>query len=414
MSVLVGAIILLLLVWVGVLLAFARPLAARWREPVFRYPVIVFESDDWGAGPLEQAQALAEIATVLRGFRDCMGRPPVMTLGMVFEVPDRERMAREEGVAYHAIGLQDDRFADLRSTIHQGVDEGLFVPHLHGQCHYWPPALLAAAASNEAVSTWLAEPGLAWTETLPSPLQSRWVDASRLPSCALDPAQIEAAALQEAAQFQHIFGYAPVVAVATTFVWDDAVEAAWHQAGVKVVITPGRRATCRDAAGRPGCVDRSMLSGERSGAGQVYLVRDVFFEPKLGHGSERLLAGLTERTRQGRACLVEIHRFNFLTIPESRTAPAPSPLDAPAEPSLSLNVLQAGIETCLTHFPQVRFVTPEEIVCAIEQDDDSLIEHDLRRRLHAWLQRLHEIPKWSRAVRLTGLLIPLKLIERVV
>jgi hypothetical protein len=52
MTVLALALALLLLLWLGVLLAFAAPLAARWREPVFKYPVLMIESDDWGAGPL--------------------------------------------------------------------------------------------------------------------------------------------------------------------------------------------------------------------------------------------------------------------------------------------------------------------------------------------------------------------------
>ncbi|MCA1926328.1 MAG: hypothetical protein LDL16_08645, partial [Thiobacillus sp.] len=56
--------------WATVLLAFARPLAARWREPVLRRPVLIIESDDWGAGPLAQAGALAALADTLQRVRD--------------------------------------------------------------------------------------------------------------------------------------------------------------------------------------------------------------------------------------------------------------------------------------------------------------------------------------------------------
>lgn len=72
---------MLLLVWAGVLLAFAVPLAARWREPVLRQPVLIVESDDWGAGPLAQADALRRLAASLQRVRDRSGRPAVMTLG---------------------------------------------------------------------------------------------------------------------------------------------------------------------------------------------------------------------------------------------------------------------------------------------------------------------------------------------
>ena len=62
---------------------------------MFRHPLLVVESDDWGAGPLAQAEALDKIASVLQAFHDSTGRLAVMTLGLVFEVPDTERMARE-------------------------------------------------------------------------------------------------------------------------------------------------------------------------------------------------------------------------------------------------------------------------------------------------------------------------------
>ena len=61
MSVLGLVAALLLVLWAGVLLAFAGPLVARWREPVLRHPVLAIESDDWGAGPPAQAAALARL-----------------------------------------------------------------------------------------------------------------------------------------------------------------------------------------------------------------------------------------------------------------------------------------------------------------------------------------------------------------
>lgn len=54
MNVVLLAVGLLATVWVGVFAAFARPLVARWREPVLKYPVLAIESDDWGAGRLSR------------------------------------------------------------------------------------------------------------------------------------------------------------------------------------------------------------------------------------------------------------------------------------------------------------------------------------------------------------------------
>ena len=395
MTILALALAMLLLLWTGVLLAFAAPLVSRWREPVLRHPVLILESDDWGAGPLNQADALKQLAALLQRVRDRNGRPAVMTLGVVLEVPDGAHIAASNCTEYHALPLADARFDGVRAAMHAGIQAGVFVPQLHGQCHYWPPALLATAQQDSAVRTWLTASEPAATEALPSPLQSRWVDASSLPSRELAPEAISQAAAAEAADYQAIFGSAPQVAVATTFVWTDAVEAAWAKAGVEVIITPGRRATSRNVAGQPACVDGTMLTGERSLAEQTYLVRDVYFEPALGHAPQRLVDSLLERTRQGRACLVETHRFNFLQALGS-----------------SLAALEAGLNAALTACPNVRFVSPLELARAIQRRDPEWIETRLMPRLAAWRARLDEIPRFRRVALLSGLALPLGFLGR--
>jgi hypothetical protein len=372
--------------WVGVLLAFARPLLARWREPVLRHPVLVIESDDWGAGPLEQAVALRELAAMLGRIRDGTGRPALMTLGMVFEVPDGPRILADGGAAYHGLPLSDPRFADIRAAINEGIASGVFVSQLHGQTHYWPPALLAAAQTDVSVRTWMTASVPAATEDLPSHLQSRWVDAATLPSRPLDEAAIVAAVRLECDSYRALFGAAPQVAVATTFVWTAAVEAAWARAGIDTIITPGRRATCRDASGAPGCVDARMLSGDRARTGATYQVRDVYFEPLMGHEPERLTAALAKRTRQGRACLVETHRRNFL-----------------AARSASLTVLEQGLRLALARYPNTRFLPPQALTNARLEHDPYLVDTRIRRRIAAWVERCDEVPRFRLVARWSGL-----------
>jgi hypothetical protein len=391
----ISAALLVVALWALVLLAFARPLRARWREPVFRHPLLVIESDDWGAGPLQQAEALRGIAAVLEAFSDGARRHPVMTLGMVFEVPDSERLAREGLTTYRAWGLDEACFDELLGAIRAGVKSGVFAPQLHGQCHYWPQALMAAAQRDSDVRGWLTGGRWPQTEKLPAYLQTRWIDAAQLPSRPLDPAEVAKAVEQEATSYRNLLGQPPLVAVPTTFVWTVDVERAWKEAGVEVVVTPGRRATRRDASGQLAGVDRRMLTGDLSDAGQCYLVRDVFFEPALGHSPQRVLDGLADRTRQGRACLVEMHRFNFLE-----------------QADRSLTLLREAIEGSLERCPNLRFTTPLEIARCARRENSALLETAFGARLRAWLARLSEIPHFHRMTRLTGLAFPLRLLER--
>ena len=138
-----------------------------------------------------------------------------------------------------------------------------------------------------------------------------------------------------------------------------------------------------------------MLTGERSLAGQTYLVRDVYFEPALGHAPQRLVDGLRVRTRQGRACLVETHRFNFLQA-----------LGA------SLVTLEAGLNAALSACPSLRFLSPLELAHAIQSRDPEWIETRLMARLAAWRVRLDEIPRFRRVAQLSGLALPLTLLGR--
>src|SRR3569832_1599201 len=215
---------------------FGATLRALWREPVLRRPVLIFESDEWGPGDATHAEALRRLCEILGRYRDAEGHHPVMTLGMVLALPDRERMRVEK--KYVALSLADARYAALRSAIEEGVRRGGFAVQLHGKEHYWPPALMVAAQRDEIVRAWL-ESDTARTEDLPAPLQSRWIDASVLPSQVLDDEEIAAAVDDEVGLFKQIFGHAPCVVVPPTFVWNRAVENVWAKCGVRVLVTPG-------------------------------------------------------------------------------------------------------------------------------------------------------------------------------
>jgi hypothetical protein len=128
--VIIGTVLLL---WAAIIVAFSKPLWRRWREPVLKYPVLVIESDDWGAGPLAQGPVLGRLAALLAGIRDASGRPALMTLGVILEVPDGARIAQTG--EYSALNLLDSRMEPVLAAMQHGITAGVFIPHLHGQSH---------------------------------------------------------------------------------------------------------------------------------------------------------------------------------------------------------------------------------------------------------------------------------------
>jgi len=372
----------ILLVWftvTGALLVFYawRGIIAAWREPVLKRPVLIIESDDWGAGPVEQAAAIRQISRLLEKFTDRERRRPVMTLGMVLAAADGEKTLSSGD--YHRQVISTRTHGPLLQAIKSGVDAGVFSIHLHGMEHYWPSALLLASKTDKAVMEWLGGAPQLPTEKLPSPLQSRWIDASALPSRRLDTSAVQQAAQEEVATFQQIFGAAPKVAVPPTFIWTEDVENAWAAAGVTVVVTPGSRFETRDESGSPAGKEKAIHNGQLCKSNIVYLVRDEYFEPSLGHTAVQALGRLSAKTRLGRPTLYETHRFNFLGSEEKRNR--------------ALEELEHLLSMAVRQYPDLAFLSSIKLASILRSRDPVWLELWSRRRLHIWISRLGELPR---------------------
>lgn len=377
--------------WAGVAFAYHREIARAWREPVLRVPVLIIESDDWGPGPEADADALAALAALLERYRDASGRPALLTLGILLSTADTRRHAAEGLTRYRDVQLDAPRFARVLQTMLNGRAQGLFFFQLHGMSHYWPPALLAASATSKTVREWLTSPEIPRHESLPSALQVRWADASALPSKPLPTEAIERAVAEEVAAFARILGESPRVAVPPTFLWDARVEEEWVAHGIGTVVTPGRRYSAKRADGTMSMDSGPFVNGQQAPSGATYVVRDVYFEPALGHRAERALEALARKTAVGRPALLETHRFNF-TGDASQTA------DAVAEVGRALAL---ALET----FPTLRFMSTDELATALRLGDRSIVACHLRSRVHAWLNRLGEESRLKKVAMITGLAV---------
>jgi hypothetical protein len=372
-------------------IAYRRVLRAAWREPVLRVPVLILESDDWGYGPPKQAERLDRIAALLAGFRDSSGRPPVMTLGVVLAGPDTTSIRADGCLGYHRIALDDPRLARVRDAMLGGVSRGVFALHLHGHEHYWPDCLLRAAQTDARVRDWLTGPEFPATEQLPSTLQSRWIDGAELPTKPLPPEHVGAEAAAEVARFAEVIGTAPAVVVPTTFLWTVDAESAWVRSGVQVVVTPGRRSERRDAAGTFVYTTDECFNGAVGPGGALYIVRDSYFEPYLGHTHQRAIEALRSKSRLGRPTLVEMHRINFISDIEVTDR-------AFAE-------LRRLLEIACNQFWNIRFMSTAELAAQLREPSD-LVDRRLITRVHFLLRRIGENTRLRKLAWLTGVIVP--------
>ena len=386
-------VVLLWLAGACALLAFVyrKAFADAWAEPVMRAPVLILESDDWGYGPPEQAQRLDRIAQLLERFRDSRGTLPSMTLGVVLAGPDTDRIRADGCNTYHRVTLADPRLAPVRDVMLRGVARGVFALQLHGMEHYWPACLMQAAATDEKLRDWLTRSGFPCTEALPSPLQSRWIDASTLPSKPLPIDQVAAAAAEEIAAFAEMFGANPEVVVPSTFVWTDAVESAWARAGVRVVVTPGRRNEGRDAEGRIVPGKRTYFNAAAGPNGVTYVVRDSYLEPSLGKMHPQTIDALRANTHAGRPTLVEIHRLNFIGDESAMQR--------------TLGEVKHLLEGARAAFPALRFMSTAELARHC-RDRSVLVERRTRARVHFLIRRLAGVSRLRKLAWATGAALP--------
>jgi hypothetical protein len=378
----------LALLWVLVnaliFVVYRRDLRRIWREPVFRQPILIIESDDWGAGPLSQADALDDIARVLQRHQDATGHAPVFNLALVLAVPDGPGM-RTAG-AYRRVSLDDPMFSPVLAALRRGQSSGVFALQLHGMEHYWPQTLMNS--QDVQVQGWLRQSAPAVTEQLPPHLQSRWVDAGRLPSTAHSEQAVRAAVAEEVLAYARIIGEAPRVVVPPTFVWTRVTEQAWAKQGLECIVTPGWRYTRRNTDGLPDGDEGPIVNGDQAD-GVTYLARSDYFEPVRGRDAAHALRALDRATSEGRPCLLENHRDNFIGDAQTRAR--------------SLCELDKLYRDALARHSDLRFMPSWQLACILRTRDARwLIDGTWERVPYAWT-RLQRAGRLWKLMTLSGL-----------
>jgi hypothetical protein len=314
-----------------------------------------------------------------------------MTLGVVLAGPDTDRIRADGCRNYHRVTLADPRLMPIRDAMLRGVARRVFALQLHGMEHYWPACLMRAAATDEKLRGWLTRSGFPCTEALPSPLQSRWIDVSSLPSKALPIDEVAGAAAEEIGAFAEMFGAKPEVVVPSTFVWTDAVESAWTNAGARVVVTPGVRNESRDAEGRVVAGERTYFNAATGPHGVLYIVRDCYFEPSFGHTHRSAIQALQRNTRIGRPTLLEIHRANFIEEEQPTQC--------------ALEEVARLLDAACVQFSDIQFMDTAELAQHY-RDRSDLVETRIGARIHFLLRRLANISRLRKLAWATFIILP--------
>ncbi len=381
--ILLAVIIWFLMIIVLLFIVYGREFKRLWQEPMLRYPVVIFDSDDWGVGPVEQISALTDLLNLFLHYQDNKQQHPKLALGLILAEPDFKKI-QSDPEQYYFKDLSDENYTALVQLIKNGFDQGVFDIYLHGMEHYWPSSLMSNL-HREEVKNWLSAHTNHMTEDLPSFLQSRWCDTRSLPSSTLSETEIEQAVLQEQRCFKKIFEQTPKVVVPPTFVWTEQVIKTYVQHKIHLFITPGKQFTGRNADGALVSNGRTFLNGECDSTGACYLVRDIYFEPEKGHKADRVINDIINHTACGRPSLIEMHRFNFLK-----------------DKAHSLSELKKLLDMITKQLPESLYFSAEQLIESYKNRNKTLLVYPFFERISIWLKRIQRFLKYKRLAKYSG------------
>lgn len=296
-----------------VVCAWKYPLFKQtWQELYFADTPVLIESDDWGPGDEFHAQRLLQLLACLETHKDTVNRAAVLTADVVLCVPDIEKIMADPDAAYHRKPLNVVS-PDIYQAMLLGIKQGVLVPQLHGLEHLNGQAFAGLCQQKDTrISDALAHPQHWDWELLASPLQGHYVDGSVLPTQAISLEQAQGIIALAVLRFTELFGYASISTVAPCYLWNSAIEKIWQQNAITVIQTAGYRCDGRDQQGAYH-QDRSLIrAGDISESAQVYLVRNVMYEPVDGNNNadtayqEALVA-----YAQALPISISTHRYNY-------------------------------------------------------------------------------------------------------
>ena len=340
----------------------------------FSRPLVALHSDDWGRVgvrdregfellrsqglrlgehaydfyTLETAEDVGALAGLLRRHRDATGCSPPVMMNMCTSNLDFAKMRGEGFRRPLLLPLKDGlpgkwSRPGLMDAYRAGVEEGLFIPALHGMTHYSPVAVENALSENGERADllrllWEAEtPYIFWR--MPWIGYEYW-NPERPRAGFLDRRTQEQLISQSAENFRGVFEQAPTVACAPGCRANPDTHRAWAQAGIRVAENGSGSGLC------PPHFDEFGL---------LQLYRIIDFEPSHRELEiEKYLEIAGACFARGVPLIISVHSVNFhSTLKDFRT------------PTLAaMDELLTALET---KFPELLYVTDDDIYTIVTE-----------------------------------------------
>ncbi len=344
--------------------------------------LIVIESDDWGSNRMPSREVfeilkekglthdgirydrfdtlanekdLADLFDVLHSVKDINGNPAKITPVSVVANPDYQKIEASGFKEYHyelfTDTLKNRGEEKVLKLWREGIDGGFFVPQFHGREHLnvakWMKAL---QADHEA--THIAFNHGVYGITFSSSFQQE--DKYLAAYDFYDPDELmqhELITKDGLAQFERVFGFRASYFVPPNGPLSSKLNKVLAEEGIKGIQTA--RFIYSEPTGFGKTRKRLRYFGMKTKFGQVYTLRNAFFEPNETAGFdwvEKCMQDIENAFKYKKPAVISSHRVNYIgaLIPENREK--------------SLLELKKLLKMIVTKWPEVEFITDDELL----------------------------------------------------
>lgn len=351
--------------------------------------LVVFQSDDWGSIRMPSVRAyeklrdlgveaekchymqfdtlaskadLVYLKQVLGSHKDSRGRHPVFTANFLTRNPDFKAIEASGFQTYYShriddVGAQKQSQLAEMSYLLRLIKEGFFFPQLHGREHLNIERWLRYLQAGNSLVRFAFNEGL-WGISKYSSFQiPRSLQAALDFDQSLHESELTKVIEEACEDFKEIFGFASRSFIAPNYIYSKSIDRVLCKQGVhylqsgKMRIIPlgdGRYSRYR------------VVTGDRNELGQIYLVRNVRFEPaerKETDWVRKAFLGINAAFYMNRPAIIDTHRVNYIgSLKESNR-------------ERSLELLNQLLVQVKNRWPEIEFLNTEELGSLIMQDD---------------------------------------------
>lgn len=349
-----------------------------------RRKIVVIESDDWGSirmsskqkrddliefgfnfennhfnmfDAIESNKDLTALFDVLKKHKDATFRSPVFTAVSIIANPDFEKIEADHFKNYYNEPFTETlkRYPEhdkVQELYKKGIDERLFYPVFHGREHLnvnrWMKAL---NSGNESVKCAFEKHVTGVSRGVHNEYLGDFQAAFDIDN--LDELSfLENVLVDGLNLFEKTWGYKAPYFVAPNGPFNNTLESTLAHMSVKYIM--GERLQL-EPIGNGKYNKHLHYLGMKNKLGQIYLTRNVFFEPSCfsptfsSQPVEKCLKGIERAFRWGKPAIISSHRVNFIGFIDEKNR------------SRNLEHLDNLLSSIIKRWPDVEFMTSVEL-----------------------------------------------------